>query len=182
MNKDSINFRDVTSEHIEIIYNWRNELSIRKVMYNSDFLKWEEHINWFESLLKDDSRFMKILYYEDIPYGIANFYYSDCKANVGNWGFYIGDKNAPKGMGKVLAYAMLEFLFYELNVRKVSGEVLEFNSISINFHEKIGFTKEGVLRKHILKNEQFYDVYLYSIFKNEWEEKKVDVEKIFVNK
>jgi len=177
MHKKSIKLVDATYEHIETIYNWRNEPSIRMVMYSSDSLDWKEHVNWFASILEDDSRFLKVLYYQNKPYGIASFRFVNKESNVGEWGIYIGENSAPKGMGKVLAYQMLNFLFEELNVRKVCAEVLDFNEVSLKFHEKVGFQQDGIMRKHILKNGRYCDIYFFSIFKEEWNEKKLELEK-----
>lgn len=177
MQKDLVKLIDATKEHLEIIFNWRNKAFIREVMYNSDLLRWEEHVNWFDKVYTDNSRIVKVLYYNNIPYGSANFCITNEESNVGEWGFYIGEENAPKGMGTLLAYMMLSFLFEELKVRKVCAEIIEFNTISIKFHEKIGFKNEGILRKHIYKNGHYCDIYLYSIFAEEWSAIKLGREK-----
>lgn len=180
LDKQLIKLINATEEHIKLIYNWRNQQFIREVMYNSELIKWENHLNWFHSVLTNNQKYLKILYYNNIPYGLANFQMTNANANVGEWGFYIGEKESPKGMGTVLAYKMLEFLFEELNVRKVCAEVIDFNETSLHFHKKVGFIQEGVLRKHILKNNRYSDVYVFSIFKEEWLKRKIELEKMFV--
>ena len=176
MQLKRIKFVDVSTEHIELIYHWRNEPFIREVMYNSEIIQWENHQQWFQKALNDEKKVMKILYYDNSPYGFANFHYTNVKANSGEWGFYIGNPYAPKGMGKLLAYEMLNFLFNEFKVRKVCAEVIDFNEKSLRFHEKVGFKKEGVLRKHILKNECYCDIHLFSIFYDEWTSCKLILE------
>ena len=170
---------DVAEEHIELIFKWRNKSFIRAVMYNSEPIVWENHVAWFQSVLESDTKYLKILYYNQIPYGVANFALKDLESNVGEWGFYIGEQNAPKGMGTALAYKMLGFLFEEANVRKVCAEVIDFNERSIHFHGKVGFQQDGVLRKHIFKNNHYCDIYLFSYFQDEWREKKQQLEKLF---
>lgn len=177
MRKDLIKFVDASEEHLELIFNWRNEPSIREVMYNDDKIEWENHVRWFQSIVQDELKLIKIIYYENIPYGVANFYLTNKELKIGEWGFYIGEKNSPKGLGKILAYSMLNFLFEEANIRKICAEVLEFNNISINFHKKVGFAKEGVLRKHFYRNNRYWDIHLFSIFKDEWLNRKVILEK-----
>lgn len=181
MRRDFIKFVDATEEHIELIYNWRNQPFIREVMYNSDFIKWEDHVNWLRSVFQDEMKFIKVLYYKDVPYGIANFHLTNKVSGFGEWGFYIGDKNAPRGMGKVLAYSMLNFLFEEVKIRKVCADVLDFNRVSLNFHEKVGFKQDGILREHIYKNSRYCDVHLFSIFEEEWMNRKKFLEKELFN-
>lgn len=177
MKRNLVRFIEATPKHLEIIYKWRNDPLIRRVMYNSNLLKWEDHVKWFQMLQTDEEKVLRILYYDGIPYGVANFRVLNKESGVGEWGFYIGEKNAPKGMGKALAYMMLNFLFDNMKIHKVCAEVLDYNTISLNFHEKIGFEKEGVLRKHILKDGRYCDIHLFSILKNEWVNQKLILEK-----
>ncbi|OCS89628.1 UDP-4-amino-4,6-dideoxy-N-acetyl-beta-L-altrosamine N-acetyltransferase [Caryophanon latum] len=178
IRKQQVEFVDATKEHMQLIYKWRNQLFIREVMYNSEHLQWEYHIKWFENNLIDDQVYMKILYYEGMPYGLANFRLTDNQSNLGEWGFYIGVKEAPKGMGMLLGYYMLQFLFEEVMIRKVCAEVIDYNERSLHFHKKVGFTQDGLLRKHILKNGEYCDIYLFSIFKDEWLKMKSELEKM----
>lgn len=178
MQKHLIQFVDATEEHTELIYTWRNKESIRKVMYNSEPLQWEKHVNWFQNALLNDQIYIKILYYDNVPYGVANFRIIDAESKTGEWGFYIGEKEAPKGIGTVLAYSILQFLFEEVMIRKVCAEVIDYNERSLHFHKKVGFTQDGLLRKHILKNGEYCDIYLFSIFKDEWLKMKSELEKI----
>ena len=181
MQKHHIKFVDASKEHMELIYHWRNDSFIRNVMYNSEVIKWEKHVQWFQSAIKDETRFIKILYYKNTPCGVANFKITNKDFNIGEWGFYIGEKNAPKGIGKILAYKMLSYLFEDLKIRKVCAEVLDYNEVSLNFHLKVGFQQEGILREQIIKNNKYCDVYLFGFLSKEWSDKKKELEKGLFN-
>ena len=58
--------------------------------------------------------------------------------------------------------------------------MLAFNEKVIYIHKKFGSEIEGVLRQHIYKNGQFYDVVIMAILKEKWDNirKKYDYEKI----
>ena len=179
MKKNLMKLIDVTEEHIELIYKWRNQPTIRSVMYDSEPINWDKHVAWFNSISKNDMKYAKILIYDQVPYGMGNISIKDKKNAIGEWGFYIGEQNAPKGMGTVLAYKMLEFIFEDLNIRKLCAEVLDYNEKSIKFHEKVGFQKEGILREHVYKNDCYCDIHLYSYFKKDWNKSKAQLEKYF---
>ena len=179
MEKNLMKLIDVTEEHIELIYNWRNQPNIRSVMYDSKPINWDKHVAWFNSILKNDMKYVKIFIYDQVPYGVGNFSLKDKKNDMGEWGFYIGEQNAPKGMGTALAYKMLEYIFEDLNIRKLCAEVLDYNENSIKFHEKVGFQKEGILREHIYINNSYCDIHLFSYFKKDWNKSKAQLEKYF---
>jgi UDP-4-amino-4,6-dideoxy-N-acetyl-beta-L-altrosamine N-acetyltransferase len=164
--------RDITREDLEIVLFWRNAERIRKYMYHDHIIKIEEHIRWFERLQHDSSKVFKIFIYKGEPLGVVNFSQIDRKNEKCVWGFYIGHEHAPRGAGTILGYLGIEYAFHELKMRKICGEVLDFNKASIRFHQKLGFHEEGRLIKHINRNGVFVDVILFGLFQDEWESVK----------
>jgi UDP-4-amino-4,6-dideoxy-N-acetyl-beta-L-altrosamine N-acetyltransferase len=169
--------QDINEKDLELILDWRNQESIRKVMYNSEIISKSQHIQWFERLQKNENAISKVFYYNHVPYGVLNINQIDRINNKCEWGFYIGANNAPKGMGTILGYKSLNYIFGELSFRKLCAEVLSVNGKSATFHQKLGFIQEGVLRKHILKEENYIDVLLYSLLKEEWKERSVAIQR-----
>ena len=74
-----------------------------------------------------------------------------------------------KGYGTLVMKKMIEFAFNKMNLYRLEAEVVEFNEISIKMIEKLGFKKEGVLRKAKYSNGQYYDILRYGLLKDEWE-------------
>jgi RimJ/RimL family protein N-acetyltransferase len=56
-------------------------------------------------------------------------------------------------------------------MNRISAKIISFNVNSIHLFEKLGFIKEGILRKASFRNGIFYDKYLYSILYEEFLEK-----------
>jgi len=67
-----------------------------------------------------------------------------------------------------MEFMALEFAFHEVKIRKLSCEVFDFNTAVVKMHEKFGFIREGVLRNHCKKGEDFKSVVLLAIFIEEW--------------
>lgn len=170
--------KDITKEDLKQILDWRNQESIRKVMYNSNIILIEQHIQWFERLQKSETAISKIFYYNQIPYGVLNVKDIDRVNNKCEWGFYIGVDNAPRGMGTILGFTSLNYIFHELSIRKLSAEVLSINEKSAVFHKNLGFAQEGVLRKHILKEENYIDIILFGLLNESWIEQSEQIKKM----
>lgn len=169
--------KDITKDDLPLLLNWRNQESIREVMFNTDVILWEQHSQWFNNLQKSDSVVSKIFYFDQIPYGVLNITQIDSINQTCEWGFYIGSPHAPKGMGTILGYTALNYIFQELHIRKISAQVFDFNDKSINFHNKMGFTQEGKLREHVLKNGRYIGILLYGFLSSEWREQSLRVRK-----
>ncbi|MFJ7970432.1 UDP-4-amino-4,6-dideoxy-N-acetyl-beta-L-altrosamine N-acetyltransferase [Psychrobacillus sp. NPDC096389] len=160
--------KNIEFEDLSLVLKWRNQQHIRNVMFNSNIISMKQHRVWFKSLENNKTAISKMFYFNDIPYGILNINQINLEHNTCEWGFYIGEVSAPSGIGIVLGYTALNFIFKELNIRKVNAEVLENNPKSRAFHEKLGFKHDGTLRKHIFKDREYLDIDVYSQFNTEW--------------
>jgi UDP-4-amino-4,6-dideoxy-N-acetyl-beta-L-altrosamine N-acetyltransferase len=164
--------RDIDSPHLKMVLNWRNQDHIRSAMYHDHKITIEEHKKWFEKVKKDKNTRVKIFYLQNVPLGVVNITKIDDNNSTCYWGFYIGEKNAPKGSGTIMGYLALKYIFEELKIRKLCAEVIGSNETSIRYHQKLGFNVEGILKKQILKNSRYEDIILMSIFQTDWEKQK----------
>lgn len=168
------NLRNVQNGDLEKLFYWRNRLFIRSVMFNTKIIEWDQHIAWYNSITLSDNKCTKIFSIKDVDYGVVSLIDIE-KNNKCAWGFYIGNEFAPKGTGLLLGYTALEYIFVELNMRKLCAEIIESNIVSQKFHEKLGFKLDGILRKHIERDEHHEDVYVYSLFNEEWKQKSIEI-------
>lgn len=160
--------KDIQFEDLPLVLRWRNQDHIRNVMFSGDIILMEQHKMWFEKLQNTNIAVSKIFYFDEVPHGVVNINHINHVHNSCEWGFYIGAASAQRGLGTILGYAALNYIFKELHIRKVNAEVLENNSTSRIFHEKLGFTHDGTLRKHIFKDNEYMDIDVYSMFNTEW--------------
>lgn len=164
----------LTPEYLSIMLEWRNEDEVRKSMYNENIITLDEHISWYENISKSSEDLYFVFLADGQPVGIIyfndiNITYSQCV-----WGFYIGNTNSFKGAGTVMGILGLKYVFEELELNKIYGEVLVSNRASLKFHEKLGFNKESYLKNHIKKNDTFIDVINYELIKEVWYKNKHD--------
>lgn len=160
---------NLSQKELKLVLEWRNAEHIRPFMNTDDFIQLEDHYRWFESVEKDTSKLVKLCFYKEEPIGLVNFSQIDPKNKTCEWGFYIGDKTCPRWSGKIMGILALDFLFKERHMRKLCAQILDFNSKSLSYHKKLGFTEEGRLVKQILKNNEYVDVVLMGLFKERWE-------------
>jgi len=178
MNKDKLIYvpiQKINEELLEQIRIWRNSPEISKFMYNDHYISKEEHNNWYKNLKsKQDAKFW-IIYYHDTPIGIVNLSDIDYINKITNWGFYIGDKNyRGKGISKFILYHLMILVFEKMKFHKMYTTVLENNPIALNLYQKMGFKQEGLLKKHLLRGENYIDVYIMSIIDESWDNLKKD--------
>lgn len=167
INENSSYLRPITNDDLKLIFNWRNKPEIREYMFNNALIEWNTHLKWFDSLKSNTENDIKIFIEDSKPRGIVQFSKISKYHQTAEWGFYIGD-SYRKGLGTLLAYHALNYIFNDLDIRKLSAQVLSTNEKSLRFHKKIGFIQEGVLRRQIIRDNKIIDVHLLAQFKQNW--------------
>ncbi|CAN0602270.1 unnamed protein product [Ectocarpus sp. 12 AP-2014] len=90
----------------------------------------------------------------------------DNKVEIGlTW---ISEKYQGKGINQKVKGILLTFLFEELKINKVEFRTRGDNLKSQRALNKIGATKEGVLRELIFRNGKYIDVVYFGILASEW--------------
>lgn len=168
MQYSDCNLRPLMESDLEQILIWRNSEIVRLNMYNDHIIPEREHREWFEKSKSGQNSKHLVFEYKGNPVGVINITQIDLKNNKCYWGFYLGDPQSSRGYGFPLGFLGLEYIFKTLAIRKVCGEAFAFNEASIKFHKKLGFTEEGLLKAHILKNGKYEDVICFALFKNKW--------------
>jgi UDP-4-amino-4,6-dideoxy-N-acetyl-beta-L-altrosamine N-acetyltransferase len=168
--------KPIKFEDLHQVLEWRNKEHIRKNMYNENLITLDQHYRWFESLKLNPDKKTYLFYLNGSPKGVINFNVDVDNAKC-DWGFYLGGDLVPKGTGALMGYLAIEHAFKKLKVRKITGEVFDFNEKSQLYHQNLGFVQEGIFKSHIRKKDFYHDIYIYSLFKDQWEYSKTKTEK-----
>jgi RimJ/RimL family protein N-acetyltransferase len=73
-----------------------------------------------------------------------------------------------KGIGTEATNLILKYAFEYINLHKVLLEVYEYNERAIRVYEKVGFKREGRLRKNHYWKGEYYDVIVMGILQEEY--------------
>jgi RimJ/RimL family protein N-acetyltransferase len=85
-----------------------------------------------------------------------------------------------KGYGTEAMNILLRFAFSEINLRRMTLTVFEYNPRAIRSYEKAGFQHEGRLRKILNKEGKRWDMLYMGILREEWLERNVDAHRVAV--
>lgn len=170
--------RPMAEKDIKKVLEWRNSERVRANMFSDHLITMDEHLAWFERARNQQPSLFMLFEYGGNPQGVISVSDVDNRNSKCQWGFYIGEANAPRGIGTIMGYLGLEYIFEKMNMRKLIGEVIAFNQGSINYHDKLGFVKEGHFVKHVLKNGNYEDVSSFALFKDDWMKSKSRLEKL----
>jgi UDP-4-amino-4,6-dideoxy-N-acetyl-beta-L-altrosamine N-acetyltransferase len=151
---------------LERVLGWRNHPEVRRYMYTQQEIALDEHQKWFERTLQDRKKHLLIYESGGAALGFVNIG-ELARGQVADWGFYVAP-DAPKGTGRELGTAAVQYAFDNLELHKLCGQVLAFNERSVRFHQSLGFRQEGVLRDQHFDGEGYHNVVCFGLLRHEW--------------
>lgn len=169
---ENVNLLPLNSEHIKLYVKWENNPNVRRYSRNTFPMTVEEYKKRFKP--EKTSAKTRILFEiwhkkDKKPIGFAEIHdisWLDRRALIG---LLIGEteywgQNLATEAGKLL----IAYGFKELNLNKIYTAIFSPNIASWRCAEKIGMTREAVLKDHIYIDGKYYDDFKYCIFREQW--------------
>lgn len=163
--------RQIKSEDLEMIMDWRMRPEITRYMNTDPKLTIEGQKKWLQKIQQSETEWSWILEVEGVPAGVVSL--SNYDGNKVYTGVYIAvkEKRSLK-LTLYLQWNLYRYAFEHLHVNKVCEEIFSENKAVNRMMDMCGSKREGVLRSHIYKNGQYYDVVVRGILKEEWDSMK----------
>jgi UDP-4-amino-4,6-dideoxy-N-acetyl-beta-L-altrosamine N-acetyltransferase len=133
------NFVLLTKEEKEMVWSWRNHDNVRKWMYNSDLIPWENHLNFIISLEQRTDCVYWMVYKNNQPYGVVNITDVDYSKRIGEVGLYRNPLIQDNGGGLDFYYNYYDFLFFSIGFEMLKAGMSPHNDIAILLNSFLGF-------------------------------------------
>ncbi len=157
-------------------------LTERNRAYLRQWLPWVDHSHTVE----DTRRFIT---------GALSQYHSDRGPNAGIWmdgvivgsigchpvdwanrscsiGYWLESRRQGQGIITRCCTALIDYLFRDLSLHRVVIQCATGNSRSCSIPERLGFTREGVVREADWVNDRWYDLIVWSLLEQDWRKSK----------
>ena len=160
-------------EHLQQIIEWRMRPDITRYMNTDPLLTLEGQKMWLNKISNDSSQKNWIINVDGIPSGLINVFDIDLINKRCSWGYYVGNLEVRSlKLATYLEWNLYEYVFETLKLNKLCNETFVLNSQVIQMHKLCGGREDGVMRQHVFKNGEYFDVSVGSILASEWAEKK----------
>lgn len=160
--------RAVEEEDLKWLLKYRNEPSINMNFNQPTPLSYEEQLNWYKDQVLTKKTFAYIMTLNQVNIGyvaIQNINWITRSAEISH---FIVDCFDQSLFCQVAHLIMLQTAFRSLNLHRIHSICFEFNKV-IEELKKIGFKIEGVIRDHCFKDGKYFNSYLISILKEDYE-------------
>jgi RimJ/RimL family protein N-acetyltransferase len=127
--------------------------------------------DWYEKVYSDRYEFAIRKLDSQEPIGFVELGGINWSSRNAWVGIGIGAReNWGQGIGTETMQLILKFGFEELNLRRISLGVLEYNLRAIHSYEKLGFKVEGRQREIVFRDGKRSDMIVMGIFRDQWKE------------
>ena len=99
--------------------------------------------------------------------GRIGVYKIDHQNRIGEIGYWIVENSQGKGIITKVCKVMIDFCFNDLDLNRIEIKCATAKLRSKAIPEKLGFSKEGVIRQGELVHGEFIDLALYSLLKSD---------------
>lgn len=166
--------RAMELEDMEFLRNMINDEDMEHNVIGWSFpVSRYEQQKWFENTIQNKNNIRFIVETEGKSIGLATLTSIDWKNRKACHGIKLFSDNIKgKGYGTDTVMTIMKYAFEELQLNRLYGSILEYNTASRRLYEKCGWKEEGIERKSIFKNNQYHDEIVLGVLKEDYEEKK----------
>jgi UDP-4-amino-4,6-dideoxy-N-acetyl-beta-L-altrosamine N-acetyltransferase len=163
-----IKFIKLSEEHLEQVLKWRTQENVTKYMLTDIEYNLDNQRRWFDKISKLTTEKYWMIEIEDRLVGVISLNNIDYTNRKTSCGFYIGEDNYRRLGGLVPPY-LYNYVFKDLQLNKITAEVMEGNENVVKIHKFHGYREVGTYMDHIFKYGQYHDLYLMELLKLDWE-------------
>ena len=166
---DVYNCRKITVDDLENVMRWRMLPDVTKFMNTDPVLTLDGQRRWFDNLTAEGNFYHWIIEVNSEPCGVISLADIDKANNRCTWGYYVAVKHLRSfNLAMCLEMSLYDYAFDSLGFNKVTGESFCVNKVAIKMHELCGCKTEGIIRQHIYKNGEYFDVCVQSMLAEDW--------------
>ena len=124
---------------------------------------------WFDSHIDDADRYDAVMEADGVPVGTIGLLSIDRKNCKAEYYIAMGETDYKgKGVAKEASRLILQYGFEELGLNRIYLFTEIENIVAQKLFEKVGFTREGLIRQDIISHGKYVDRVVYGYLKEDW--------------
>jgi ribosomal-protein-alanine N-acetyltransferase len=168
----NVNLRIMEKEDLPLIAEWFNKPEVFGEYNPLHQVSRTEAEKMFENPHEEKSFIIEKKDGSKIGF-IGHFYVLHVAGKQLEIGYSLVPSERGKGYGTEATQLIVDYLFLSKDTKRIQAQTDPRNVASHKVLEKVGFKKEGTLRKSFFMRGEWVDSYIYSILREEWKEPRI---------
>lgn len=167
-----VRFRAIEEEDLPYLLAWFNDPHISQMVGGWDFpTSMAQQKEWFKRSLSDANTQRWIVENHDGDrLGLTGLWNIDRHNGHGLTALKLGAEGRGKGYGTDAILLVCAYAFYQVGLRRLWSEILEYNIPSYRAYvDKCGWKVEGVLREHAFRDGAYHNQFRIGLLKTDFE-------------
>jgi RimJ/RimL family protein N-acetyltransferase len=158
------------AHHLDNAIRWMNDPEVTRFLTLTTGVTPGMEAEWIERVQKRDTEYVWAIHDDRGRHiGFTGLHRIDWKNRKATSGIVIGDREAwGRGYATDAMRVRTRFAFETLNLHRVESEALADNEASQRALERIGYKREGVLRKRLWSEGRWHDCIAYAILDEDY--------------
>ena len=169
---DNVYLRPIEKEDINGGWlDWINDRAINRYLASA-FPVTRESLEqyWAASQPPKAAMFAVCLHEDDTYIGNARLSKIDWGNRKCTYGWLIGEaRHRGHGLGSEALVLLFRYGFHDLGMNRIFSSVIMENEASLASHDKVGVTREGILRQEILRSGKFLDAVYFAMLREDFD-------------
>jgi RimJ/RimL family protein N-acetyltransferase len=138
----------LSTEHLELLRNWRNKNHVRAFMDFQDTISIDQQKRWFENLNKRENKYF--IFCDSLePVGLVNL--KNITAFTAEAGLFVGnEKFLGTGVAMQASITLLDLAFFKLKLANVTAKVKKENRNARLYNSFLGFRQQAMLNNEFV--------------------------------
>ncbi|WP_042224687.1 GNAT family N-acetyltransferase [Oceanobacillus manasiensis] len=165
---NNLHIRPYEKEDLEFMYKMRTNSDVMDYWFAEPYTTMEKLKKAYEELQESEANRQFILYHSDEKIGYVGLYGINLRHSFAKFAIMIDPEQQGNGYAEDATRLMVDYSFNQLNLHKLSLDVIKVNEKAIHIYEKVGFHVEGEQKKHYFVNGSYHDAYMMSLFQEDY--------------
>lgn len=166
--RDNLHIRPVEKEDLEFIHKMRINPDVMDYWFSEPYTTLEKLKKNYEQQQDNEAFRQFILYHSNERIGYLGLYGINFRHRFAQFAIMIDPDHQGKGYATDATKLMADYCFNQLNLHKLSLQVIKVNEKAIHIYKKVGFRVEGEQKNHYFVNGSYQDAYTMSVLREEY--------------
>ncbi|WP_414733594.1 GNAT family N-acetyltransferase [Acetobacterium carbinolicum] len=169
-----VNLTAIEKYDLDQLMAWRNQTGYRKYFREHREINNVMQTNWFENKVINDPTtiMLAIRKSEDNELlGCCGLCYINWINGSADLSLYIGWNNTyidEIGYAEESCELLFQYAFSELRLNRIWTEIYEIDKKKDDLYQKIGMTRDGILRESYFYDGKYLDSYIFSVLRSDY--------------
>jgi UDP-4-amino-4,6-dideoxy-N-acetyl-beta-L-altrosamine N-acetyltransferase len=153
----------------QLLFNWRNQLSVNQWMFTNHVISEDEHSQWFKEMLIVNSKIYWKIVLDGIAVGAIFLTGISEQSKTCQWGMYLADVDVRgKGVAQAACALSFRYAFNDLGMKVVNCEAVAQNENAIGLYESVGFLRTGIQVDAVKRGDEMLSVVTLELTRESW--------------